>query len=544
MPPIQYQYKSLNHLGLVAAMCRELKIAEYFDACIINDADARNVTIGQAVVAMIINGLGFTGQTLYLVPEFFADKPIDRLIGEGIQADHLNDKILGRALDSLYDNGVSELYQNLAIKVVKHLKLPCKALNLDGTSFHVDGEYNSNENPDDLNCIQICRGYSRDHRPDLNQVVLQLMTENEAGIPVFMAPGSGNINDKTCFREIIKNHLSCFKAALDNRYLVADAAMYIAETLQSLDQQKQLFISRVPLNIKDAKALIGKAPDMLLEPVEGYEDYYSAEVPSCYGEVKQRWVLFRNEKRRLSEQKTLTRKMQKKSLKEARDLEKLGKKAFLCREDALKAFALWQKQSKLCLSEAEPEVISKPCYSSKGRPSSDSKPDHFEYFVQGTCFVPCEKRENAEASLGCFILGTNDLNQDSLNAGELLSTYQSQQQVEGGFRFLKSPDFLVSSLYLEKAERIEALLMVMTLCLMVYAAIQHRIRHELKKQSRFFPDQKKKNCQNPTARWVFFCFQGIGVLTLNNQERQVIGLQERHWTIIQILGVLYESIYS
>ena len=46
MPPIQYQYKSLNHLGLVAAMCRELKIAEYFDARIINDADARNVTIG------------------------------------------------------------------------------------------------------------------------------------------------------------------------------------------------------------------------------------------------------------------------------------------------------------------------------------------------------------------------------------------------------------------------------------------------------------------------------------------------------------------
>ena len=40
----------------------------------------RNVTIGQAVVAMIINGLGFTGQTLYLFPEFFEDKPIDRLL--------------------------------------------------------------------------------------------------------------------------------------------------------------------------------------------------------------------------------------------------------------------------------------------------------------------------------------------------------------------------------------------------------------------------------------------------------------------------------
>ena len=51
MPPVQYQSKNLNHLGLVAAMCRELKIAEYIDARITNDSDVRNVTIGQAVVA-------------------------------------------------------------------------------------------------------------------------------------------------------------------------------------------------------------------------------------------------------------------------------------------------------------------------------------------------------------------------------------------------------------------------------------------------------------------------------------------------------------
>ena len=123
--------------------------------------------------------------------------------------------------------------------------------------------------------------------------------------------------------------------------------------------------------------------------------------------------------------------MQKQSLKEARDLEKLGKKAFLCRDDALEAFALWQKQSKLC--QTEPEVICKPCYRGKERPSSDSKPDHFEYFAQSACFVSCEIRENSLASLGCFILGTNDLDQKSLNAAELLSTYESQQKVEGVF---------------------------------------------------------------------------------------------------------------
>ena len=110
-------------------------------------------------------------------------------------------------------------------KNLNHLKLPYKALNLDGTSFHVDGVYNSHDNPYELNCIHICQGYSRDHRPDLNQLVVQLMTENEAGIPVFMAPASGNLNDKTCFQEIVKYQLSSFKVALNSRYMIADAAM-------------------------------------------------------------------------------------------------------------------------------------------------------------------------------------------------------------------------------------------------------------------------------------------------------------------------------
>ncbi len=127
---------------------------------------------------------------------------------------------------------------------------------------------------------------------------------------------------------------------------------------------------------------------------------------------------------------------------------------------------------------------------------------------------------------------------------ERLKTYKSQQQAERGFPFLKSPDFLVSSLYLRKPECIEALLMVMTLCLMVYAAIQHGIRYELKRQSRTFPDMKKKSAQNPTGRWVFLCFEGIYLLTSSSTESHVIGIWESQETILFILGPTYQSIYS
>ena len=65
---------------------------------------------------------------------------------------------------------------------------------------------------------------------------------------------------------------------------------------------------------------------------------------------------------------------------------------------------------------------------------------------------------------------------------------------------MKNPEILTSSFYLKKPQRIEALLMVMTCCLMVYAGIEHKIRTGLKEKSLSFPNQKNKLIQNPTAR--------------------------------------------
>ena len=73
----------------------------------------------------------------------------------------------------------------------------------------------------------------------------------------------------------------------------------------------------------------------------------------------------------------------------------------------------------------------------------------------------------------------------------LLSSYKAQQNVEKGFRFLKRPDFLTSAIYLKKPERIEALLMVMTSCLMVYASLEHHIRKHSKTRRVTSPTRKK-----------------------------------------------------
>jgi transposase len=100
-----------------------------------------------------------------------------------------------------------------------------------------------------------------------------------------------------------------------------------------------------------------------------------------------------------------------------------------------------------------------------------------------------------------FIVATNELDDEALSAEEMLEGYKGQVQVERGFRYLKDPQLLADSLYLQKERRIMASLMIMTLCLMVYSALEWRIREGLQAQDKTFPDQKGNPTQRPTARW-------------------------------------------
>ncbi|MBE2295449.1 MAG: IS1634 family transposase [Phycisphaerales bacterium] len=196
-----YTSTTLDHLGLVAGMVEELGLVEKIDSLISQDLSQRHVSLGVAIKAMILNGLGFAHRTLYLMPHFFRDKPVERLLGPGLTAEHLNDDTLGRALDAIHAFGVETFYYLIASGVVKQLGLGGAGGHLDATSFHVDGDYNSGDETAAMGVIHIRQGYSRDRRPDLNQVVLHLLVESQASIPLLMAPLGGNVNDAAGFRD-------------------------------------------------------------------------------------------------------------------------------------------------------------------------------------------------------------------------------------------------------------------------------------------------------------------------------------------------------
>jgi len=163
---------------------------------------------------------------------------------------------LGRALDELYKYGVTELFRDLAAHAADQLGLTSRFAHLDATSFSFHGEYDSDEGRSEDGVVRIRQGYSRDHRPDLNQVVLDMIVERKAGLPVLMKPLSGNVSDPGSFPELIDRHVDHLQNAHGFDYVVADSALYSKDHVEELTENSVKFVSRVPETI-----LRGENPD-------------------------------------------------------------------------------------------------------------------------------------------------------------------------------------------------------------------------------------------------------------------------------------------
>ena len=166
----------------------------------------------------------YTGMQTALVSRFFHNKPTDRLLSPRVAPAQLNDDALGRALDTLSHSGVTALSSLIAVRAAKGLGLAPTFVHLDTTSFHVDGPYTSDKPPDEQ-VVHITRGYSRDHRPDLNQVMLELLVEHQAGMPILMKPLSGNSSDGQEFGPLVKEHMAPLHTTYGTTYLVADRVL-------------------------------------------------------------------------------------------------------------------------------------------------------------------------------------------------------------------------------------------------------------------------------------------------------------------------------
>jgi transposase len=540
----------MDHLGLIAGMVDELGIVDVIDDAISQDHEKRYLSIGQTIKALIINGLGFTGRPMYLTPQFFATKPTELLIGEGVKAEHLNENTIGRAMDSLYKHGVSTLFSLISSRAFNALKLQPQFAHLDSTSFSVHGNgYEPSDkfimtddkgNETRPSVIEITQGYSKDHRPDLSQLMLNMIVENHAGIPMAIEALSGNSSDKATFAQTVSKYTSMISTQTTQSTVIADSALYSKENLAILKQSKLHWITRVPETMTESKEAIENTQLKDMTQYSSDERYKYKTMESTYGDVAQNWVVVYSTEARERTIKTLSRRYTKLSDSEHIQMSKLEKERFSCEAEALKATLKLTKSLKLTTMQTKITPLAK--YSKAGRPAKGEKPQIIEYAITCTSRFSSLERYQQELHKGsCFILASNNRTK---SPEEIMEGYQNQYKVERGFAFLKSKEFLTDAIFLKSPERIEALLMIMALCLMVYTALEYRIRNELQNHKETFRDQKGKPTVKPTARWVFQCFEGIQYLLIHELNKSLIlNLNDDQKRIISLLGKHYEKIY-
>jgi transposase len=386
-------------------MFDELGIGGVIDQATQPHPEARIVTVGHAVKAMVLNGLGFVNQQLYLVPLFFQNKPTHRLMAPGIEAQHLNDDTRGRALDTLYDYGVTALYSLIAGTAAERLGLTPTFAHLDRTSFHVDGRDNSAEEPE-ARVIHITRGYSRDHRPDRNQVMLDLSVEHQAGIPLLMQPLSGHTSDARDFGHVVTPHLAQLQATYGTTYLVADSALDSAENLQKLAHTGSKWLTRVPATLTEAQEALAHAAPEAMEPLGESSRHHV--LASTYGDVAQRWVLIYSVHRRPQAQRTVDKHWRQQSAAELKAFQQLGRTAYACEADARQALATFA-QGLQATSLHEGFIHPMPRDGKRGRPSQGTQPDQVVSHIDGALASSIAAHEALVAQQRCFILATNEL---------------------------------------------------------------------------------------------------------------------------------------
>nr|WP_293152942.1 IS1634 family transposase [Microcoleus sp. bin48.metabat.b7b8b9.023] len=127
------------------------------------------------------------------------------------------------------------------------------------------------------------------------------------------------------------------------------------------------------------------------------------------------------------------------------------------------------------------------------------------------------------------------LDTEAVSNSEVLSEYKAQQSNERGFRFIKDPLFFTSSVFVKKPERVEAIGMIMGLCLLVYNLAQRKLRQQLSATNKQVKNQVKKLTNKPTMRWIFQMFQAVHLVTING-AKQVSNLTKELQDILRHLG--------
>jgi transposase len=258
--------------------------------------------------------------------------------------------------------------------------------------------------------------------------------------------------------------------------------------------------------------------------------------------LKQHGLLVHSAQAEKRESITLEKRIEKALKKAEKSAAQLARQAFGCEQDALRTAKTFE--NKLSYHRMTYQITEVLKYKGRGRPKSTDEQVFSHYKLEAKFEACLDKIRPQQNKLGRFILATNDLNNPDMDEANMLSTYREQQGVERGFRFIKDPLFHLSGIFLKKPERIDALMMVMTLCLMVYNAGQYQVRKALDVEQESILSQVGKPTKKPTLRWIFQKLSGIHRVHIPRQDSCLTGLNKEKEKILRLFGPEVCQVYK
>jgi transposase len=523
---------TVGGLPMVNQLLGRMRLEEFLQDALPKE-DGRTKLSPTKALLVLLRNLLVSREPIYGVGEWAARYAPDLLGLSENEVGLLNDDRVGRALDKLFAADVPSLVLAVATHVVKEFGLCLDELHNDSTSISFFGAYLGAAMERRVlgrPTLAITFGHSKDHRPDLKQLLFILTVTADGGVPLHFRAASGNVTDDTTHRDTWE--LLCQLTGRRDFLYVADSKLATRENMAHIHQHQGRFITVLPKTRSEDgafRSLVTQGQVTWRPLWEKTDDdgqvidrYSTSEHPATTAEGY-RLVWYHS--LRKAQQDTLTRAGQiERALKELASLgEKLRSPRTRYRQEAKVEEAVAEILAS-CGAEAwivtkiEPKTEETFRQARRGRPSKDTPYIKKVSMRFDLTYLIDDARVAEDArSDGIFPLITNLAELSEL---ELLKTYKRQPSIEKRFSQLKT-DFEVAPVYLKAVHRIQALLSVYFFALLLEALLERELRQAMQHKGveslPLYPEGRP--CRWPTARRVLDLFESIQRHTFTHSKR-------------------------
>ena len=478
-----------DYYPVLGQIMKEMDVAGTVNR-IVNAGDSQaKIDTGTFVCLMVHNLLGDVNIRLYTMDDFFEDKALPLLVpwNPDIDLSDINDDRAARVLDALWDADPQKVFSAVAHEAVRFHELDTSVIHGDTTSKSFQGVFETADGAELAPVVTF--GHSKDHRPDLKQLVFGVGTTAD-GVPVMAEVADGNESDKTLNGRWVKNLRSVLGKDIPEFLLyVADSALVTTPNLRLMDKYHIDLISRLPgtFAIEDElkrKALLDNNWESIgkLSEEKKAATYQSCEMTGKIDGKTYRFVVIQSDKKDKRKLKALDSMVKREHKMISRDLEELKKRPFACKRDAEIEVEKFLKEHDVkyhITSWRVEEKAEKVKREKRGRPRNGEKlQTSTKYYLNGGLRLDDKAYGMCREVCGLFVLITSLMNVKRRSSKDILERYKGQGNVERIFKFIKNPSW-VGSFCLKKPERIAALGYLVLIAAMIYTLWERRVRKAL-----------------------------------------------------------------